>query len=99
MDGDRIAMSQRERDRLKVMAPVVTGRATQAEAARLLKRSTRQIRRIQQRPSATASLDEPTGRPEPPGDPQGRKRLHDSTEPTRYTNSFGQPTPASEAAG
>jgi len=49
MNGDRIAMSQRERDRLKVMAAVVKGERTQAEAARLLKRSTRQIRRIQRR--------------------------------------------------
>jgi len=49
MNGDRIAMSQRERDRLKVIAAVVSGQASQAEAARLLKRSTRQIRRIQRR--------------------------------------------------
>jgi len=42
-------MSQRERDRLKVMAAVVKGERTQAEASRLLKRSTRQIRRIQRR--------------------------------------------------
>ncbi len=41
MNGDRIAMSQRERDRLKVMAAVVKGERTQAEAGRLLKRSTR----------------------------------------------------------
>ena len=49
MSGDRIAMSQRERDVLKVMAPVREGKRTQAEAARLLKRSVRQIRRIQRR--------------------------------------------------
>jgi hypothetical protein len=42
-------MSQRERDVLKVMAPVRDGQRTQAEAARLLKRSVRQIRRIQRR--------------------------------------------------
>ena len=49
MNGDRIEMSQRERDRLKVMAPVLEGRRTQPEAARLLKRCVRQVRRIQRR--------------------------------------------------
>ena len=49
MDKDRIEMSQRERDRLKVMAAVLAGNRTQAEAARLLKRSIRQVRRIQRR--------------------------------------------------
>ena len=49
MEGDRIEMSQRERDRLKVMAPVLEGKRTQVEAARLLKRSIRQVRRIQRR--------------------------------------------------
>lgn len=46
-DRNRVAMSQRERDVLKVMQPVLDGKRTQAEAARLLKRSVRQIRRIQ----------------------------------------------------
>jgi hypothetical protein len=46
---DRIEMSQRERDVLKVMAPVLEGRRTQAEAARLLQRSLRQVRRVQRR--------------------------------------------------
>ncbi len=46
---DRIAMSQRERDVLKVMVPVLKGERTQTEAGRLLKRSVRQIRRIQRR--------------------------------------------------
>jgi len=49
MDGDRIEMSQRERDRLKVMALVLEGKRKQAEAARLLRRSARQVRRIQRR--------------------------------------------------
>ncbi len=49
MHGDRIAMSQRERDRLKVMALVLEGKRLQKEAARLLKLSTRQIRRLQRR--------------------------------------------------
>jgi len=46
---DRVAMSQRERDVLKVMQGVLDGTRTQAEAARLLKRSTRQVRRLQRR--------------------------------------------------
>ena len=49
MNGDRIEMSQRERDVLKVMALVLEGKRTQAEAGRLLKRSVRQVRRIQRR--------------------------------------------------
>jgi hypothetical protein len=49
MNGDRIEMSQRERDVLKVMAAVLEGKRTQAEAGRLLKRSVRQVRRIQRR--------------------------------------------------
>lgn len=48
-DRNRVAMSQRERDVLKVMQPVLDGQRTQAEAARLLKRSVRQVRRIQQK--------------------------------------------------
>ena len=49
MEKDRIEMSQRERDVLKVMAAVLKGERTQAEAARLLGRSVRQVRRIQRR--------------------------------------------------
>jgi hypothetical protein len=49
MEKDRIEMSQRERDVLKVMALVLKGERTQAEAARLLKRSVRQVRRLQRR--------------------------------------------------
>jgi hypothetical protein len=49
MSEDRIEMSQRERDRLKVMAPVLERRRTQAEAARLLGLTERQIRRIQRK--------------------------------------------------
>lgn len=44
---DRMAMSQRERDVLKIMQGVLEGDRTQAEAARLLKRSVRQVRRWQ----------------------------------------------------
>lgn len=46
---DRIAMSQSERDLLKVMAAVLLGKRSQAEAARLLQLSVRQVRRIQRR--------------------------------------------------
>lgn len=46
---DRMAMSQRERDVLKVMKGVIDGTRTQAEAARLLKRSVRQVRRLQRK--------------------------------------------------
>jgi transposase len=46
---DRIAMSQRERDLLKIMAPVLQGKRTQAEAARLADLSVRQVRRLQRK--------------------------------------------------
>jgi hypothetical protein len=46
---DRIVMNQSERDLLKVMAPVLQGKRTQGEAARLLRLSVRQVRRIQKR--------------------------------------------------
>jgi hypothetical protein len=48
-DRDRVAMSQRERDILKAMQPVLDGKRTQAEAARLLELSVRQVRRIQRK--------------------------------------------------
>jgi len=49
MDRDRIAMSQRERDRLKIMASVLEGRQTQAKAAGLLRVTDRTVRRWQRR--------------------------------------------------
>ena len=49
LSPDRIPMSQKERDVLKIMHAVLRGERTQAEAARLLDRSIRQIRRIQRR--------------------------------------------------
>ena len=45
----RISMSQRERDVLKIMSAVLLGERTQAEAARLLRKSERQVRRLQRR--------------------------------------------------
>jgi transposase len=52
MEKDRIEMSQRERDVLKVMSGVLKGERTKAEAARLLKRSERQVRRLARRMKA-----------------------------------------------
>ena len=49
MEKDRIEMSQRERDVLKVMSLVVAGKRTQTEAGRLLGLCPRQVRRIQRR--------------------------------------------------
>jgi hypothetical protein len=49
MEGDRIGMSQRERDRLKVMSLVLEGKRTQGEAGRLLSLCERQVRRIQRK--------------------------------------------------
>ena len=48
-ESELIALSQAERDRLKVMAGVLSGQRTQVEAARLLDLSERQVRRIQRR--------------------------------------------------
>jgi len=49
MEKDRIEMTQRERDVLKVMALVLDGKRTQVEAGRLLRLSVRQVRRIHRR--------------------------------------------------
>ena len=46
---DRIPMSQHERDTLKIMAPVLQGERTLAEAARLLGLSVRQVRRLKRK--------------------------------------------------
>ena len=46
---DRIAMNQKERDVLKILHGVLRGERSQAEAARLLDLSTRQVRRIQRK--------------------------------------------------
>ena len=49
MNEERIEMSQRERDRLKVMSLVLKQERTQVEAGRLLGLSERQVRRLQRR--------------------------------------------------
>jgi hypothetical protein len=59
-------MSQRERDVLKLMQGVLEGRRTQAQAARLLKLSARQVRRIQRKLEAqgdAAVVHQLRGRP------------------------------------
>ena len=56
MNGDRIEMNQRERDRLKVMSLVMTGKRTQVEAGRLLRLSDRQVRRVQRRLEAEGDV-------------------------------------------
>jgi len=49
LSHDRIPMSQKQRDVLKIMHAVLRGERSQAEAARLLDKSTRQVRRILRR--------------------------------------------------
>ena len=44
--GDRIEMSQEERDRLKVLHGVQQGQYSQAKAAQLLDLTVRQVRRL-----------------------------------------------------
>lgn len=48
-NSDRIIMSKRERDLLKVLSNVVRKTCSQADAARLIGRSTRQVRRLLRR--------------------------------------------------
>lgn len=63
---DWMVMSQRERDVLKAMQPVLEGKRTQAEAARLLGLCVRQVRRVQQRlaeQGASAVIHRLRGRP------------------------------------
>src|ERR1051326_8123345 len=52
-EEDRIPMSQKERDVLFIMRGVLAGERTQAEAADLLRLSTRQVRRIQRKLEAS----------------------------------------------
>ncbi len=49
---DRIEMSQRERDVLQVVQSVLDGKRSQAESARLLDLSPRQVRRLQHKLAA-----------------------------------------------
>jgi transposase len=90
-------MSQRERDRLKVLAPVLDGRRTQAEAARLLGLGTRQVRRLLRRLRAEgdqAVIHRLRGRPSNHrADPRLRRRILDAYG--RHFPDFG-PTLARE---
>ena len=56
LSEERISMSQRERDVLKVMGLVLSGERTQPEAARLLGKSVRQVRRIRRRLEAAGDV-------------------------------------------
>src|SRR5437660_1452429 len=53
---DRVPMSQKERDALKVLHGVLRGERPQAEAARLLDLSTRHVRRLQRKLTAGGDL-------------------------------------------
>ena len=94
---DRIPLSQRERDVLKIMHAVLSGQRTQAEAARLLDLSTRQVRRLRRRLEAhgdAALIHRLRGRPSNHQlDPQLRQAVLDAYR-QRYAD-FG-PTFASE---
>jgi hypothetical protein len=74
---DRIEMSQRERDILTIMRPVLTGQRSQVEAAGLLRLSVRQVRRIQQRLEAggdAALVHRLRGRPSNRGSDEAFRR-------------------------
>ncbi len=94
---EMLEMSQGDRDRLKAMSVVITGRRTQREAARLLELTTRQIRRIQRRLEAEGDrgiIHRLRGRPSNARlDPEVRRKVVEIYQ-RRYQD-FG-PTLASE---
>ena len=93
LSPDRIPMSQRERDVLKIMHAVLRGERTQAEAARLLDLSTRQVRRIQRRLQAggDAAMRSQTART-PAGNPgAAATAAHSSLRALRQRSWRGQP--------
>ena len=49
MEQERISMSRRERERLKVLHEVKAGHLMQVEAAKRMRLSTRQVRRLERR--------------------------------------------------
>jgi hypothetical protein len=51
METERMALSQRERDRLRVLHEVEQGHVAQIEAARRMKLTDRQVRRLLSRDS------------------------------------------------
>jgi hypothetical protein len=95
--ADRIPMSQKDRDVLKVLHAVLAGERTQAEAARLLSLCTRQVRRIErnlERGGDAALVHGLRGRPSNHRpDPAFRRAVLDAYR-ARYAD-FG-PTFASE---
>jgi transposase len=94
---DRILMSQKERDVLKIIHTVLQGQRTQAEAARLLGKSTRQVRRLLRKLESggdAALVHRLRGRPSNHRpDPRKRRAILDAYR-QRYAD-FG-PTFASE---
>lgn len=85
---ERVPMSRRERDVLTVMRSVLGGERTQVEAARLLKRSVRQVRRLQRAMEAdgdAALVHGLRGRPS--------NRRHDSTLRTRVLATYRRKYP------
>jgi hypothetical protein len=94
---DRIPMSQKERDVLKILHPVLTGERTQAEAARLLEMSVRHVRRLQRKLEAggdAALVHGLRGKPSNHQVPKKLKRAVLAAYRRRYAD-FG-PTFASE---
>lgn len=87
-EPDRVPMSRRERDVLSVMRGVLSGERTQVEAARLLKKSVRHIRRMQRAMEATgdaAVVHGLRGRPS--------NHRHDPTLRTRVLRVYRQKYP------
>jgi transposase len=97
LPADRIPMSQKERDVLKVLHAVLRGERSQADAARRLGKSVRQVRRLQRRLEAggdQALVHGLRGRPSNHrADPAFRRAVVDAYR-RRYAD-FG-PTFASE---
>jgi hypothetical protein len=94
---DRIPMSQKERDVLKIMHAVLSGERTQAEAGRLLDLSVRQVRRLQRKLEAggdAAIIHGLRGRASNHQAPKKHKRAVLAAYRRRYAD-FG-PTFASE---
>jgi transposase len=94
---DRIGMNQYERDLIKIMEPVLQGKRTQGEAARLLRLTERQVRRLQRRLESAGDagvVHRLRGRP------SNRRLAEDLRETvlTKYREHFGDfgPTLASE---
>ena len=80
---ERVPMSRRERDVLTVMRGVLNGERTQVEAARLLRKSVRQVRRLQRAMEAdgeAALVHGLSGRPS--------NRRHEPTLRTRVLRAY-----------